>query len=432
MSGFTEVKEKMKGSIIMTAIATLIAMMQILIIMKATNYFFGNVGGLDDSLMIPQQSNNGMVSVKDSHSDGALKKYYPCFPPRPAMQSQPQRKDENHTIVYLETGYVNLHYEIFYTFIHQICSCLDEKDSQWTINTDTFPHFYVGHPDMLTMGFERVLQEYNTTTCGPIFFGVPSNPHLTIVTTSYPDNFRPDHQLQYHTLLNDPRYIFICHEDAPFLENTTNVFFLTPRHNRYVIPSFFPPSIVQQHSRSIAQQHPKKPPIFLVIGSFENPYRRSVTSLTSCFTMYRHFNFTVRFLGGGSSGMGGASNEKLAEKLRDTFPEDYDTKIELLTRTDTDEFMRHVAESDVILPLVEGQNFFNEEKGYQSGKKLTSSVMWGLGFGKKMVLYRPLAELFGIEEDNATYFLHGESTKDLAAFFEAFGRCLEHIFKETL
>jgi len=93
----------------MAAIATLIAMMQILIIMKATKYFFGNVGGLDDSQMIPQQSNNGMVSVKDSHSDGALKKDYPCFPPRPAMQSQPQRKDEKHKIVYLETGYVNLH-----------------------------------------------------------------------------------------------------------------------------------------------------------------------------------------------------------------------------------------------------------------------------------------------------------------------------------
>ena len=68
----------------------------------------------------------------------------------------------------------------------------------------------------------------------------------------------------------------------------------------------------------------------------------------------------MRFLGGGSSGIGGASNEKL-----------------------------------------------------------------------QMVLYRPIEELFGIEEDNATYFLHGESTKDLAAFFEAFGRCLEHIFNET-
>ena len=151
-------------------------------------------------------------------------------------------------------------------------------------------------------------------------------------------------------------------------------------------------------------------------------YRRNIDSLVHPLSAHRNVNFTVRFLGGASHS---AKNERLLQILRDNFPRDYH-KMELLPRTDTDEFMRRVAEADVILPLVESGNFYHED-GYQGGKKLTSSVMWGLGFRKKMVIYRPLADVFGIEEDNATYFLHGESTARTHAFYDAFTRCLDYV-----
>jgi hypothetical protein len=379
--------------------------------------FFDTDGAASENLH--ELNNNTTTYEKIFDYSTTTKTYYPCFPSRQQYSHQHPQSSTT-TIIYLDTAHVNLHYETYYTFIHHLCTCNAKKDPHWIISSNKIPQFYIGPDEMLTVGFEKVLEEYNTTTCGPLFFGKPpTNPHLTIMTTSYPAHFEPTHQKQYHKLINDPRYIFICHEDAPQLENVTNVFFLTPRHNRYIIPSFFPPTIVKRHSRSIHQQHPEEPPIFLVMGSFNNIYRRNLNSLQYPLKVHRDRKFTVRFLGGSSAS---ASNEYLAQLLRDKFPDD-DNKIQLLPRMDTYDFMVSVAEADVILPLVEGGNF-HADKGYQGGKKLTSSVMWGLGFHKKMVLYRPLAELFGIEEDNTTYFLHGDSTMDHQAFYEAFTNVL--------
>ena len=387
----------------------------------------------------------GDTTKKNIDNDTKADNDYPCFPTRQhnlELQTDGSSKNsnsQNHTIftIYLETAHVNMHYEIYYSFINKICSCEMNKDRYWTIPTGKIPHFYVGPEYMLTVGFERVLREFNdTTSCGPIFFGEPTNPDLTIVTTAYPSNFDTSsgNKKQYQPLINDPRYIFICHEDTPFLEeNATNVFFLTPLHKRYIIPSFFPPAIVQRLTSESAQQTKhkqhhkgKRLPIFLVLGSFRSNYRRNVGSLASAASYHRNKNFTLRFLGGASEP--NIRNEMLEQGLREKFPhpEDY-AKVELLPRTDTDEFMQRVAESDVILPLVDQQQFYRYNNGYQEGKKLTSSVMWGLGFHKKMILYQPLADVFGIKEDNMTYFLHGDSTAKLAAFNETFGRCLDHL-----
>lgn len=417
MRGSSSTSTKLATGIVLVA---LIQLVFIIVMNNSFNSFYESIdSSLSDSLM-PQWSKDGKKQTDLLLNDTIIKTDYPCFPPR---HHHLLHQKETPTVIYLETAYINLHYETYYSFIHQICSCDKEKDSHWTINTHTIPHFYVGPEDMLTVGFESILQEYNTTTCGPIYFGKPNNPDLTIVTTSYPNDFDPSDKHQYHKLINDPRYIFICHEDAPFLEQTTNVFFLTPLHNRYIIPSFFPPTLVQKHSKSLHQLDRNKPPIFLVLGSFNNKFKRNVDLLRSPLKFYKDVNFTIRFLGGGSAAQ---TNEILMEKLRTKFPDDYH-KIEFLPRTDTEEFLIRVSESDVILPLVDASAFYHEDNGYQNGKKLTSSIMWGLGFAKKMVLYRPLAESFGIQEDNVTIFLHGDATARLPAFFEAFGRCLDHL-----
>ncbi|KAL7529322.1 hypothetical protein ACHAXR_002903, partial [Thalassiosira sp. AJA248-18] len=326
--------------------------------MHFTKQFASSINRSDYLHLLPQWNKDTAIDAQ-LYND-TIQTDYPCFPPREG----PQNDNRYPTIIYLETAYINLHYETYYTFIHHICSCAIEKDPYWRINNKvTIPHFYVGPEVMLTRGFERILQEYNTTTCGPIFVGAPNeDPHLTIVTTSYPNDFEPGHVRGYHKLINNPKYIFICHEDAPpsLEENATNVFFLTPHHSRYIIPSFFPPTLVQRHSKSIRQQHPEKPPIFLVLGGFNNKYRRNVNSLVYPLKALRHKNFTVRFLGGSSNS---ASNKGLTEMLRNKFPEDDYQKIELLPRLDTDEFMVRVSEADVILPLVESSNFYHE-KGY--------------------------------------------------------------------
>ena len=329
-----------------------------------------------------------------------------------------QTHDTNHTVVYIEMAWFDLHSETFYSFIREICSCNTDKDPRWTV--DAIPHFYIGPEGFMSPGLKEILIEYNDTTCGPIFFGIPGKkPNLTIVTTSYPGNFVSDEgDNQYRRLINDTRYIFICHEDSPSIEeDAANVFFLTPRHKRFILPSYFPPTKAQVHRR----RQPEQPPIFLVLGAFLDSSKRNVPSLKHPLEKYHDLSFRLRFLGGAAD----ATNETMLQKLKDIFPNNFD-KIELFPKPATDEFMARVAEADVVMPLVDDEIFYGR---YQSGKKLSSSVTWGLGFGKKMILYRPLAEVFGIQEDNVTYFLHGDLTSDPSAFSDAFGRCLHQLLR---
>ncbi|KAL3756381.1 hypothetical protein ACHAWU_003454 [Discostella pseudostelligera] len=337
-----------------------------------------------------------------------------CFPSR-----NDQINVDYHTTVYLEVAWFDLHSETFYSYINEICSCDKGKDLLWTV--DAVPHFYIGPEGFLSSGLQEILREYNTSTCGPIFFGSPENPNLTIVTTSYKGNFIGNETTsQYRTLINDTRYIFICHDAYPSLEYAEKIYFLTPRHRRYIVPSYFPPSLVPSAPRSNSTIV-KQPPIFLVLGSFHpNARKRNIQSLAYPLEKYRDYNFRIRFLGGAEA-YAGATNEEQLQVLYDMFPHDTN-KFEFFQRPDTDEFMKRVAESDVILPLID-RNLFSGT--YDNGKKLTSAVSWGLGFHKMMILYRPLAEVFGLQEDNVTYFLHDDSiNSDFTSFSDAFGRCL--------
>jgi hypothetical protein len=350
-----------------------------------------------------------------------------CFTPR-HLQSH----GINHTIVYVEMAWYDLHSETFYSFINEICSCNASKDPLWTVHS--VPHFYIGPDGFISLPLKKIIQEYNRTTCGPIYFTSekPEATDLTIVTTSYPKNFafsivdynddeNDDDEYEedpnYLGLINNSSYIFICHEEDLFLEeNATNVYFLTPRHKRNILPSFFPPSYTTQvESRS---QLNDKPPLFLVLGAFYDFDKRNVPLLFHPLEKYQKYNFQVQFLGGEKAT---DKNETMLQKLYDMFPINTMDKIEISDSPDTLEFMTQVAMADVILPLVDRDVFYDT---YQGGNKLTSSVTWGLGFHKKMILYRPLADAFGIMEDNVTYFLHGDGESE---FSDAFGRCLYHL-----
>lgn len=125
---------------------------------------------------------------------------------------------------------------------------------------------------------------------------------------------------------------------------------------------------------------------------------------------------TVRFLGG-------QSDRSSADKLQvfvNTSLKASREKIELLPNLDSYEFMKAVGHVDVILPLVDETNFYCGGKCYQNGSKLTSAVSWALGFDKKLVIYRPLAQLFGIPDDGVMYWHYDNST----VFPQAFEKCL--------
>ena len=244
------------------------------------------------------------------------------------------------------------------------------------------------------------------------------------MTTSYPKNFafsndddeddEYEEDPSYLGLINNSNYIFICHEEDLFLEeNATNVYFLTPRHKRHILPSYFPPTFTTQvESRSQANH---KHPLFLVLGAFFDSDKRNVPSLFHPLEKYQNYSFHIRFLGGEEST---DTKETMLQKLYDMFPNNTKDKIEISVSPDTLDFMTQVAEADVILPLVDREVFYDTCQG---GNKLTSSVTWGLGFHKKMILYRPLADIFGIHEDNITYFMHGDGESE---FSDAFGECL--------
>ena len=135
--------------------------------------------------------------------------------------------------------------------------------------------------------------------------------------------------------------------------------------------------------------------------------------------MQIHLNrtFTVRFLGGGAAH---TSSNDLHEYVNKTFETSSD-KIELFPNLDNYEFMKAVGSTDVILPLVDETNFYCGGKCYQNGSKLSSTVSWALGFEKKMVIYKPLAELFGIPDDGVRYWHYDNST----VFHQAFEKCLD-------
>ena len=351
---------------------------------------------------------------------------YPCFPSWHRRHNRTTTIRNNNqtallaiTNVYLQAAWFDFHSETFYSYIHHLCSCSKQKSPLWVLRADAVPHFYVGPEGYISDGFKKVLTEFNKTACGPIIIGMPDRCDLTIVTTTYGGNYREKNPNNVLKKLNRTNQIYICHESVDGVggDHAKNVFWLTPRHSRYIVPTYFPPTIVEKSIERL-RTNPNKVPIFLVLGSF-NSDKRNVASLRDALEAHRDRQFIVRFLGGKSEGL---KNETLVNFINDAFPDD-SSKVQLMPNLDTFTFMTRVGEVDAVLPLVDETNF----RRYQEGGKLSSSVSWALGFGKKMVIYKELAEVFNIQEDNATYW-HYDHSK---SFFDAFGDCLNELEQPT-
>ena len=279
----------------------------------------------------------------------------------------------------------------------------------------SIPHFYIGPhklPDLAP-----VYAELNKTNCGPIFLSKPpSSPTIHVITSVlYPGKIPSQYPYE---MLNDNKTIFIFHNTDDSMEgaNASNVFWLTPRHSRFVVPKYFPPTIVEQTKKNLTE-HPNPAPTFLVMGSFTDWRKRNIRSFVNAMNNLQNRSFTVRFLGGAAAH---TSTNDLQDFVNTKLKTSSD-KIELLPNLDNYGFMKAVGHVDVILPLVDETNFYCGGKCYQNGSKLTSAVSWALGFEKKMVIYKPLAELFGIPDDRVIYWYYDNST----VFPQAFEECLD-------
>lgn len=337
----------------------------------------------DSSLNATQRVGSGSIHInriKSKESVGSIRPMlqpidegfahnYKCYPPR--HWSSP---NITNTIIYIELAWINLHSETFYSYVHHFCSCQSDKDPQWRLDTSSVPHFYFGPENFVKDDLRRVLRKYNQTTCGHVLFGTPSDPKVTVHTTTYgSDWYGRNPNFLHLDKMNQPGHIFICHNDAPIIEGVENIFFLTPAHSRYVVPSYFPPTIVERAQRSL-EEKPNVPPVFLVMGSFYKKagnQKRNIESLKRAMALHHDRNFTIHFIGGGADN---ADNETLIDYIKQHFSVDYN-KVRLTPNSEADVFMENVGAADVILPLVDETNFSLE---YQNGKRLTSAISWAL------------------------------------------------------
>ena len=321
------------------------------------------------TLIETNRSTELVQTIPDVVTEPTLVHNYKCYPPR-----HWQSPNITNTIVYIELAWFNMHSETFYSFVEYFCSCKSDKYPQWKLDTRSVPHFYFGPENFVRPDLRRIFHEYNQTTCGPILFGTPSKPTVTLHTTTYAtDWYGKNPNFPHMDKINQPGHVFICHNNAPRVERTSNIIFLTPVHDRYIVPSYFPPTIVERSHRAL-DEHPNRPPVFLVLGSFlasAGNQKRNIASLKQAMTLHRDKNFTVHFLGGGSEKL---SNETLMQHIEENFREDYD-KVRATLHSEADVFMDNVGGADVILPLVDETNFRIE---YQNGQRLTSAVSWGL------------------------------------------------------
>ena len=170
--------------------------------------------------------------------------------------------------IYLEFAWTNMHSEIFYSLIREFCGTF-VKDVVFFADENVA--FYLGPPHRITPPALDIWREFNESegACGPIYIDTPiaHSPDLTVLTTTYAHPTFTREFIARH--VNNSKFLIVCHDDNPEMEDATNVFWLTPLHSNYFIPNFFPPSFVarrKQQSWKRREEAKSAGPVFLVLG----------------------------------------------------------------------------------------------------------------------------------------------------------------------
>lgn len=310
------------------------------------------------------------------------------------------------------------HNEVFYSLVNTICNLPDRlKGTPWDVlykdGHRRNIQFYVGDMRYRFMRNDllAIWHEYNQTIredCGPVFTGVPKDPDLTLWSTVYAHEFtKEEHKGTWLPRLNTSDNIMIIHNPADDLEDSTNLYWLTPTHRNYILPFFFPPSFTKR--RFVSGPLP-----FIVQGNLVVGHRNveSIEKILRARNDAKGDNdFRIRILG-----------DRLINKM-DKFPESTQEVLLAKNRPKVDEvsnanhyqFMNSFLDASAMLFLIDETNFHT---AVLSGTKLTSSLSWAIGFGLNLVIYEDLAAVFGITRDNETACIYNHSSYILEAFDE--------------
>jgi hypothetical protein len=290
-------------------------------------------------------------------------------------------------VVYIQHTWRDLHAETFFTYAHAYCGRAVRWSHPFPFANYRGPRrIFVGPADAVTPADREIWTVYNTTEC-PVFIGTPSSPNVTVVTTWTP---------QRDKRMNASAWVLVVHNSAPaFWEQyrPSNVYWLTPAHENWVLPFVFPSYFTRQR-----RNWTDKAPIFTVQGGRARDGKRNFNGLGRILTTHVNRSFIIRIVG---KSIGPRDVDKL-RKLPGG------EKVQWVNngaqRLDAWTWMMAVGvESYGVLPLVDETNYFST---YASGRKLTGSVSWAVGFNMPCVLWHTLRMRFASVPMHAFTYEH--------------------------
>lgn len=329
----------------------------------------------------------------------------------PCYDTTPVRVDDGRFVAYIKWTWNNLHAETHYSYAHYICGGSVRVSPPWprlpNNSTDSRPPvIFLGPESQISPEQQRIWMALNESSPCPLLFGEPESPDLTVLATWAPNNATHKRSEQNTAMINNSSFILICHWPrlcGHDIATSTNVYGLTPKHPKYILPSYFPLPFTSLRSEQPNRQ--ADVPVFLVLGGVigtaeKSKPKRNWDSLVGIFQAHSHRRFVVRVA------VWGPLPSILAP---------FKSHVQLVSKLSDDQLMTNISDVYAILPLVDDKNF----GFYEGGRKLTSTVMWGMGFNMSFVIWDRLADLYSVPTETAFTYSKSDGLPD------AFGRALD-------
>ena len=352
-------------------------------------------------------------------------------------------------VAYIQHSFGNNHDETFFTHVHHLCGRSAHPPPAYApwhqaatkeiwIHRDAFRPHFKGKDGRLpppALDSLAIWAELNNTDC-PIYItdhapasAAPAGVNVTVVTTwgrsgaskyLHPAEWTEEERL----VLNNPRYILFCHDafdQLEFLFQPKNLWFFTPYHRQWLLPAVFPYRFTSIRAR---RKWRGTVPVFLIQGGHTGSPKRNVHCLQRMLSPHLDRQFKLRFLGE-LDPFSGSIARTLCSGDQGCL-DNYRPHLEGMQRAtnqsqlDTHTYMHSMTDVYAIIPLVDESNFFLT---YMAGRKLTSSISWGVGFNHSFVVWRPLAEFYRIKQRTFTY--DHQHNNGLTGIASAFGRALD-------
>lgn len=249
-------------------------------------------------------------------------------------------------ILFIE-NYVGFHYEIIETII---------LNYNKIIITNKISTIFLSVLDSNISFIKYIKKKYPN-----IHFSIPNEFDYYISCTIYDNDYD---NLQK----NSNKYFYISHVVTDRLEKLSNVFFLTPLANNYIIADKLPYSENKIKSDI---------PIYVIQGNITSS-RRYYKLLEKILDESYNYNFKIKLLGYGN----------LPEELKK-----YSDKITLLNNLNFVDYHREFLDVYCILPLITKQT---HPQYYDN--KLTSTINYCIGYNLKCIIDKDLQKIYNLND----------------------------------